>query len=132
MISVLNFGHPLTDSQKADILAAVDGGANLRLLTHQPLLIRATGHGTRQMCGTDKYGFPKRHRSRQVSYFSFQTGDIIKAVVTKGKKMGTYCGRVAVRSTGSFDITTTAGRVSGVHARYCTPLHRQDGYSYGF
>ncbi|VXD22897.1 hypothetical protein PL8927_760163 [Planktothrix serta PCC 8927] len=30
----------------------------LKVLTNKPLLIQATGRGTRQMCGTDKYGFP--------------------------------------------------------------------------
>ena len=28
---------------------------------YQPLLITAKGHGTRQICRTDKFGFPKRH-----------------------------------------------------------------------
>ena len=30
-----------------------------------PLHIKATGSGNRQLCGTDKYGFPIRHRARQ-------------------------------------------------------------------
>jgi 5-methylcytosine-specific restriction endonuclease McrA len=104
----------------------------LKLATNQPLLIRATGHGTRQMCGTDKYGFPKRHRSRQVKHFGFQTGDFIKAIVTKGKKLGAYSGRVACRATGSFDIMTKGGRISGVSHKYCIGVHHKDGYSYGF
>ena len=31
----------------------------------------------------------------------YQTGDIVKAVVTHGKRVGTYVGRMAVRATGS-------------------------------
>jgi 5-methylcytosine-specific restriction endonuclease McrA len=112
--------------------ACVGQVSTLELKTKQPLLIRATGHGTRQMCGTDKYGFPKRHRSGQSSHFSFQTGDIIKAIVTKGKKTGTYLGRVLCRATGSFDIVTKRGRISGVSYRCCKAIHRKDGYSYGF
>ncbi len=51
----------------------------------KPLLITATGHGNRQMCGTDKYGFPMRHRTRQKRLYGFQTGDSVKAVVPSGK-----------------------------------------------
>lgn len=31
----------------------------------KPLKIKCTGHGNRQMCGTDKFGFPIRHRIRR-------------------------------------------------------------------
>jgi 5-methylcytosine-specific restriction endonuclease McrA len=112
--------------------ACVGTVETLKLATMQPLLIRATGHGTRQMCGTDKYGFPKRHRSHQVKHFGFQTGDFIKAIVTKGKKLGAYSGRVACRATGSFDIMTKGGRIGGISHKYCKALHHKDGYSYGF
>ncbi len=96
-----------------------------------PLLIKANGHGTRQMAGTDKHGFPTRHRTTQQIHFGFQTGDIVKAVVTKGKKVGVYVGRVLCRATGSFDISTPSGRVAGINHNYCLPIHKRDGYSYG-
>jgi hypothetical protein len=32
----------------------------LEVLTNKPLLIKATGHGTHQICRTDKFGFPSR------------------------------------------------------------------------
>ncbi|CCQ58234.1 HNH endonuclease [Crocosphaera watsonii WH 0003] len=38
---------------------------NLVFKTNQPLLIKATGHGTRQMCRTNKFGFPIRYVPRQ-------------------------------------------------------------------
>ena len=95
-----------------------------------PLLITANGHGTRQMCGTNKYGFPNRHRQRQIRHYGYQTGDMVRAIVTSGKKVGEYTGRVLVRATGSFDIQTKQGRVQGISHRSCTPLHRRDGYSY--
>jgi hypothetical protein len=60
----------------------------------------------------------------------YQTGDIVRAVVHQGKKIGTYVGKVAVRSSGSFNITTTHGVVQGISHRYCTPIHRSDGYRY--
>ncbi len=98
----------------------------------KPLLITANGHGTRQMCGTDKFGFVSRHRTKKQIHFGFQTGDIIKAVVTSGKKIGEYTGRVLCRATGSFDIATSEGRISGISHKYCSAIHKKDGYSYAF
>jgi hypothetical protein len=40
----------------------------------------------------------------------FQTVDLVKAVVPTGKYAGTHVGRVAVRSSGSFDIQTKDGK----------------------
>ena len=105
-----------------------------RLLTEGmvPLQITAVGHGNRQMCHTDKYGFPKSHRKRTKAYFGFQTGDICRAVVTTGKKTGTYVGKVAVRANGSFKLKTKNGIVDGIHNRFFEKLHAADGYSYAF
>jgi hypothetical protein len=60
----------------------------------------------------------------------FRTGDLVKAVVPSGKKTGTHMGRVAVRSTGSFNVTTVAGTIQGISHKYCRRLHRADGYGY--
>lgn len=95
-----------------------------------PLCIVATGHGTHQLCGTNKYGFPIRHRQRQKAHYGFQTGDLAQAVVAAGKKSGVYIGRVLVRASGYFDIQTMYGRVQGINHRACAVLHRCDGYSY--
>ncbi len=95
-----------------------------------PLLIEATGHGNRQMCGTDEDGFPIRHRQRKKGHFGYQTGDMVRAVVPKGERAGTHVGRVLARASGSFDIRTKHGRRQGISHRYCKPLHRNDGYSY--
>ncbi|NEQ62891.1 MAG: HNH endonuclease [Moorea sp. SIO4A1] len=95
-----------------------------------PLIITAKGHGTRQICRTNKYGFPTRHCSRIKFHKGFQTGDIVRAVVTKGKKIGTYVGRVATRKSGSFNISTKSGLVEGISHKYCQFIHRKDGYAY--
>jgi 5-methylcytosine-specific restriction endonuclease McrA len=111
--------------------AACVGMVNrLEILTTQPLLIKATGHGTRQMCGTDRYGFPSRHRSRVQIHKGFQTGDIVVATVTAGQKIGSYLGRVLCRASGSFDIATKIGRVAGISHKYCKSIHKRDGYAY--
>ena len=60
----------------------------------------------------------------------FRTGDMVRAVVTKGKIAKTYTGRIAIRGTGSCNIKTKQGAIQGIHYRYCKPLHRGDGYSY--
>ncbi|MBA3534641.1 MAG: hypothetical protein H0T73_22205 [Ardenticatenales bacterium] len=96
----------------------------------RPLHIRATGHGSRQMCLMDKYGFPRTRAKQAKVVHGFQTGDIVRAVVPSGKKQGTYTGRVAVRATGSFNIRTTSGIVEGISYRYCRLRHRVDGYAY--
>ena len=112
--------------------ACVGNIPKLKILISQPLLIKCTGHGNRQMCGTNKYGFPTRHRTNQKIHKGFQTGDIVKAVVTKGKKIGTYVGRVLCRASGSFDISTQIGRVAGISHKSCSHIHKKDGYQYGF
>ncbi|MEG3932005.1 MULTISPECIES: RNA-guided endonuclease IscB [unclassified Microcoleus] len=112
--------------------ACVGSVDTLEVLTSKPLLIAAKGHGTRQMCGTNQYGFPMRHKSRVQIHKGFQTGDLVSANVTAGKKIGSYTGRVLCRASGSFDIVTKAGRVAGVSHKYCKAIHKKDGYSYGF
>ena len=95
-----------------------------------PWLITATGHGCRQMCRMDKHGFPRTGPKQARCVKGFQTGDLVRAVVPTGKKVGTYVGRVAVRTSGSFNITTTHATVQGISHRFCTPLQRCDGYRY--
>ena len=103
---------------------------SLQVLTDKPLLIKATGHGSRQMCRTDKFGFPSRYVPRFKFVQGFQTGDIVKAIVTTGKKVGEYVGRVAVRSKGSFNISDKSGLVQGISHRCCKHIQKKDGYSY--
>ncbi len=95
-----------------------------------PLLITATGHGSRQKCNVNEIGFPCSRPKGTKKVRGYQTGDMVRAVVTTGTKQGVYVGRVLVRASGSFDIRTRQGRVQGISHRFCTPVHRCDGYSY--
>ena len=122
------FDLPKTHYLDAACVGKID---KLVVLTTQPLLIKSNGHGTRQMSRTDKFGFPSRYAPRNKFVKGFQTGDIIKAVVTSGKKIGEYVGRVAVRSSGSFNISAEE-LVQGIGYKYCQILHRKDGYSYQY
>ena len=96
----------------------------------KPLSIKATGHGTRQMCLMSRYGFPRTGPKQAKVVKGFRTGDMVKTLVTTGKKRGTYVGRVAVRATGSFNITTSKETIQGISYRACTLLHKTDGYKY--
>jgi 5-methylcytosine-specific restriction endonuclease McrA len=111
--------------------ACVGQIGELEIFTNKPLLIKATGHGTRQMCRTDKFGFPSRYVPRIKFVKGFQTGDIVEAIVTTGKKIGKYIGRVAVRATGSFNISASK-LVQGISYKCCKIIHRKDGYDYAF
>lgn len=91
-----------------------------------PLTIKAMGHGRRQRCTTDKYGFPKSHAKRAKSFMGWQTGDMARATVPKGKNAGVHTGRVAIRHTPSFHL----GKLGHIHPKYLALLHRADGYEY--
>jgi 5-methylcytosine-specific restriction endonuclease McrA len=95
-----------------------------------PLLIKAMGHGSRQMCRMNKRGFPRTGPKAARRVKGFQTGDIVRAVVPTGKYAGSYTGRVAVRRSGSFDVTTADEKVQGISYRFCSVLHCCDGYDY--
>lgn len=111
--------------------ACVGDTSSLQVCTTQPLLIKCNGWGSRQICATDKFGFPKQHRTRQKVHFGFQTGDIAIARIPKGRYAGTHAGRVTVRASGSFSITVNKQKI-GVNHKHLTPIHRKDGYSYRF
>ena len=95
-----------------------------------PISIQACGRGSRQMCRVDRFGFPRTTSKQQKQVQGFKTGDLVKAIVTKGKKQGIYRGRVAVRATGNFNIKTQFGTVQGINAKYCHLIQRSDGYNY--
>ncbi|MEO8954098.1 MAG: RNA-guided endonuclease IscB [Ktedonobacteraceae bacterium] len=97
-----------------------------------PLHIQATGKGSRQMCSMNKYGFPRTGPKQAKRVKGFETGDIVRAVVPCGVNTGTYLGKVAVRATGSFNITLGARKVQGISHRFCTIVHHCDGYRYSF
>ncbi|MEO0935815.1 MAG: HNH endonuclease, partial [Cyanobacteria bacterium J06641_2] len=110
--------------------ACVGEVENLTFYATQPLRIKCTGHGTRQAINPNKYGFAKSHKTIKAVVHGFRTGDIVRAVVSKGKKAGIYVGRVAVRARGSFDISTKTGRTTDISYKYCQKIQSCDGYAY--
>ena len=95
----------------------------------KPLIIKAKGHGRRQRCGTNKFGFPIRHAPAQKFFMGFQTGDLVKADVKTKKYTGVYTGRIAIRFRPSFKLTS-GGKSFDVHPKCLKTIHKADGYEY--
>lgn len=91
-----------------------------------PLMIRAVGRGSRQMCAINRYGFPRTRPKTLKRVRGFRSGDMVKAMVPSGKKAGIHIGRVAIRASGSFRI----GLVDGISWKFCSLVQRADGYEY--
>ncbi|WP_040702729.1 RNA-guided endonuclease IscB [Nocardiopsis ganjiahuensis] len=96
------------------------------------LVAGCAGRGRYARTTPDRYGFPRLRAARRKQYFSFATGDLVRAVVPSGKRAGTHTGRVLVRARGSFDITTGHGRQAGINHKHIRLLQRADGYAYTF
>jgi hypothetical protein len=103
---------------------------HLNLRGVRPLLITSTGRQRRQMCLMDSYGFPRSRAKRSSIVRGFRTGDVVRAAVSTGKKACVSVGRVAVRATGFFNLTTRTGTVQGIAARNIVAIQHNDGYSY--
>ncbi|MEV4375298.1 RNA-guided endonuclease IscB [Streptosporangium sp. NPDC049644] len=121
-----------TGAAKSHTLDALHVG-ELESVTAWPpmlLVVAATGRGSYARTVPDRYGFPRLVRPRTKLHHGFQTGDLVRANVPAGKKAGVHLGRVLVRSSGSFDITTRHGRIIGINHRHVRHLQRADGYGY--
>lgn len=106
--------------------------SHLYFKTKEVLFIKAKGHGSRSRTNLDRYGFPRGYFARQKFFFGFQTGDMVKAVVPRGKYKGVWFGEVSCRKTGSFDIKGKDGKriAQGINYRYVQVIQRFDGYTY--
>ena len=94
------------------------------------LAIKAMGRGSYQRTRLDRFGFPRGYLMRAKSIHGFQTGGMVKAVVPTGKKAESHRGRVAIRQSGSFNITGAIGMVQGISHKHCRIVQRNDGYGY--
>jgi hypothetical protein len=122
-------GYP--KSHWIDAACVGESGSNVHLDPNMLLLtVKACGHGSRQMCRMDKFGFPRTSAKASRVVQGFRTGDIVKTIIPSGKKVGNHFGKVAIRTSGSFNISTSAGVVQGISHKYCSVVHAADGYSY--
>lgn len=115
-----------------DAACVGEKGGAVSLLCDVVLMANAKGHGSRQMCRVDKYGFPRTSAKKTSVVHGFKTGDMVAAIVPTGKKQGVYLGRIAVRSSGSFNIQTQKTVVQGVSYKHCRILQRSDGYNFTY
>ncbi|MFL5697919.1 MAG: RNA-guided endonuclease IscB [Ktedonobacteraceae bacterium] len=96
-----------------------------------PLLIKANGHGCRQLCLMDEHGFPRTKPKQKKFRHLFRTGDIVQARVPAHlKHPGIHVGRVSAKANGAFTIATKSGKVTDIGKKYCRCLQRADGYGY--
>ena len=96
----------------------------------EPLRIKAMGRGTRQVVGTERYGFPRSAPGWVKRVEGFQTGDLVRLIQPRGKYAGSHTGRFAgVRADRRFDISTPAGKITAMSRNYRL-LQRGDGYAY--
>ena len=112
--------------------ACVGQFASIKNWQRPTLEIKCTGRGKYQRTTLNKFGFPRAYLMKKKQVHGFQTGDMVKSDVPKGKKAGLHRGRIAVRASGHFDIQTSQGTVGGISHRYCTLIQRGDGYGYFF
>ncbi|MGW5671115.1 RNA-guided endonuclease IscB [Micromonospora sp. NPDC003776] len=121
-----------TGAPKAHTLDALHVGtlSAVQSWPGQVLVATATGRGCYARTRCDRHGFPRLPLPRSKTVRGFQTGDLVRAVVPIGKKRGRHTGRVAVRSSGSFNIRTRHALVQGVHHRHIHLLQRADGWAY--
>jgi 5-methylcytosine-specific restriction endonuclease McrA len=120
-------GIPKTHALDAACVGRVERLSNWQIPT---LVVKSTGRGSYQRTRLSRYGFPRGYLMRQKRVQGFQTGDVVRAIVPKGTKAGTWLGRVAVRKTGSFNIQTVNGAIQGISHRHCQLIQRADGYGY--
>jgi 5-methylcytosine-specific restriction endonuclease McrA len=102
----------------------------LHLAAFDVQYVIAKGKGKHSRTNLDAYGFPRGHFTQHKNFFGFQTGDMVKAVVPKGKNKGIWYGRVLCRKIGFFDLKTRDKRVQGINHKYCRLTQANDGYQY--
>jgi 5-methylcytosine-specific restriction endonuclease McrA len=118
---------PKTHALDAGCVGTLDHLANWNIPV---FCIKATGRGTYQRTRVTKDGFPRGYLPRHKTVHGFHTGDLVKTVIPKGKKTGIYTGRVAVRTSGSFNLQTSTATIQGISHRHCRRICRADGYTY--
>ena len=113
-----------------DAACVGEDGFCVRLQPHMCVLrIVARGRGKRQVQATDRFGFPRKAQpGRGKRILGFQTGDLVVAMIPKGRYAGRHIGYLAgVRRRGDFDIRTAKGKAGARWKCFQLP-QRFDGY----
>ncbi|CAM5253403.1 RNA-guided endonuclease IscB [Streptomyces avidinii] len=118
------------DALATGVIDRARGDALVRVPA-QILVVASTGRGSYARTTPDRFGFPRLQRPRGKVHHGYSTGDLVAAVVPKGKWAGSWVERVAVRTSGQHRITTLTSRFDVSH-RNLRLLQRADGYTYAF
>ena len=107
-----------------------EGSGRLVSMSSEVLVVKATGHGSRRVTNVDRFGLPRGAARKGGPVLGLRTGDVVRAVLTRGKHPGVHVGRIAANAKGSFVVYSAVGRVE-TGRNNCVLLHRKDGYAYG-
>jgi len=110
--------------------ACVGKVEKLVIRTKQPLLIKASGYGSRQMTRVNKYGFPCT-KAKQKPYEGWKTGDLVKLTTKKGE---IYVYKLTATSLPSgFELKIGGKRIkANPKTNSLVKVHGKDGYSYSY
>lgn len=103
----------------------------LEVLTNHPLIVKATGRGTRRLCRINKFGFPCTAPKQTFSHC--KTGDVVSIDLKEDRKQfksGIYVGRVKTPTSKGLEIKLGDFRLAVKNMSNVKLLHRQDGYQY--
>jgi len=121
------FGVPKTHTLDALCIGNITG-----VLSYPTgvIVAKATGRGKYSRTTSDRFGFGRLCMPRNKFVNGCATGDLVRAVITKGKYTVVHVGQVAVRSKGMFRVTTGTGSNPDVPRRHCTIVQRADGWGW--
>lgn len=93
-------------------------------------VITAKGRGNRIKGNTNCCGIlNKNNIHREKTCRGFQTGDLCKIEIKRGKYAGVYVARITIRHNGQFDFKNGKQRIS-TNWKNCKVIQRNDGYDY--
>ena len=117
----------------------------VKLLTHQPLIVKSSGHGNRQAVRCNSSGFPaitvkKNAEGKKVvtivkpkqKYTHCKAGDIVNVTLDRDRKhiaKGVYTARVKTPTLTGVEVKINGHRISSKLFEF---IHRSDGYDYSF
>jgi len=95
----LSQGYP--KARWVDAACVGESGSAVRLDPSMRVFrAKAVGHGSRQMCRMNRFGFPRTKAKAASVINGFRTGDMVRLSRATGKYAGQHDGPIVVRATG--------------------------------
>jgi len=96
----------IQQAHRIDAACAGVSGVEVVLNPKMPALaVIALGRRSGPMCRDDRHGFPRSKPKAVKRVNVFQTGEMVRAVIEKGKYRGEHVNLAVVRESGRFDVT---------------------------